>query len=94
MAEEQSNKHQWAQIEVIPDESIWKVHQQLKEDLVRYAQANSLMEQRKRNGESEERIKEVQHYLNPKALTIGFARRFATYKRANLIFNDLYRLKN
>ena len=37
--EEQANKHQWAQIEVIPDESIWKVHQQLKEDLVRYAQA-------------------------------------------------------
>ena len=80
------------QIEVIPDESIWKVHQQLKEDLVRYAR-KSLMEQRKRNGESEERIEEVRHYLNPKALTIGFARRFATYKRANLIFNDLYRLK-
>ncbi|WP_246320455.1 alpha-glucan family phosphorylase [Paenibacillus qinlingensis] len=89
---EQSNEHQWAQIEVIPDESIWKVHQHLKEDLVRYAR-NSLMEQRKRNGESEERIEEVRQYLNPKALTIGFARRFATYKRANLIFNDLYRLK-
>ncbi|MDQ0919747.1 alpha-glucan family phosphorylase [Paenibacillus sp. V4I5] len=90
--EEQANKHQWAQIEVIPDESIWKVHQQLKEDLVRYARRN-LFEQRKRNGETEERIEEVRQYLNPKALTIGFARRFATYKRANLIFNDLYRLK-
>ncbi|OCT16780.1 alpha-glucan phosphorylase [Paenibacillus pectinilyticus] len=89
---EQSNHHQWAQVEVIPDESIWKVHQQLKEDLVRHAR-HSLMEQRKRNGESEERIEEVRNYLNPKALTIGFARRFATYKRANLIFNDLYRLR-
>lgn len=89
---EQANPHQWAQIEVIPDESIWKVHQHLKEDLVRHARIN-LMEQRKRNGESEERIEEVRSYLNPKALTIGFARRFATYKRANLIFNDLYRLK-
>lgn len=90
--EEQDNKHQWQQVEVIPDESIWRVHQQLKEDLVRYARRN-IMEQRKRNGESQERIEEVRHYLNPKALTIGFARRFATYKRANLIFNDLYRLK-
>ena len=38
---EQSNEHQWAQIEVIPDESIWKVHQQLKEDLVQYATQKS-----------------------------------------------------
>ncbi|WP_244208898.1 alpha-glucan family phosphorylase [Paenibacillus ferrarius] len=90
--EEQANKHQWQQIEVIPDESIWSVHQQLKEDLIRFARQN-LLEQRKRNGESEERIQEVRKYLNPKALTIGFARRFATYKRANMIFNDLYRLK-
>ncbi|MCY9660809.1 alpha-glucan family phosphorylase [Paenibacillus chondroitinus] len=90
--EEQANKHQWQQVEVIPDESIWKVHQQLKDDLVSFARQN-LMEQRRRNGESEQRIEEVRHYLNPKALTIGFARRFATYKRANLIFNDLYRLK-
>lgn len=90
--EEQANKDQWAQIEVIPDESIWNVHGQLKEALIRFARRN-LLEQRKRNGESETRIEEVRHYLNPKALTIGFARRFATYKRANLIFNDLYRLK-
>ncbi|WP_261807659.1 alpha-glucan family phosphorylase [Paenibacillus sp. N3.4] len=89
---EQANKHQWQQIEVIPDESIWKVHQHLKDALIRYARHN-LMEQRRRNSESEERIEEVRQYLNPKALTIGFARRFATYKRANLIFNDLYRLK-
>ncbi|MDR6881633.1 alpha-glucan family phosphorylase [Bacillus sp. 3255] len=90
--EDQVNKHQWQQVEVIPDESIWTVHQQLKEDLIRYARRN-IMEQRRRNGESQERIDEVRQYLNPKALTIGFARRFATYKRANLIFNDLYRLK-
>ncbi|WNR45577.1 alpha-glucan family phosphorylase [Paenibacillus roseipurpureus] len=89
---EQANPHQWEQIDLIPDESIWNVHQHLKGELVRYAR-KSLMEQRARNGESSERIEEVRSYLNPKALTIGFARRFATYKRANLIFNDLYRLR-
>ncbi|MBD0383504.1 alpha-glucan family phosphorylase [Paenibacillus sedimenti] len=90
--QEQANKDQWQAVKVIPDDSIWKVHMQLKENMIRYARRN-LAEQRRRNGESEERIEEVRHYLNPKALTIGFARRFATYKRANLIFNDLYRLK-
>ncbi|RTE08885.1 alpha-glucan family phosphorylase [Paenibacillus whitsoniae] len=90
--EEQANTHQWAQVEVIPDESIWKVHMQLKERLITYARKN-LAAQRARNGESQERIDEVRGYLNPRALTIGFARRFATYKRANMIFNDLHRLK-
>ncbi|MFD0696004.1 alpha-glucan family phosphorylase [Paenibacillus sp. GCM10027628] len=90
--QEQANKDQWQTVKVIPDDSVWKVHMQLKEDMIRFARRN-LAEQRRRNGESEERIEEVRHYLNPKALTIGFARRFATYKRANLIFNDLHRLK-
>ncbi|MEW9700617.1 alpha-glucan family phosphorylase [Paenibacillus sp. SI8] len=90
--EEQANQHQWQAVELIPDESIWKVHMHLKENMIRYARRN-LQEQRKRNGESDSRIEEVRHYLDPKALTIGFARRFATYKRANLIFNNLHRLK-
>lgn len=89
---EQSNPHQWQAVDLISDESIWNVRQQLKTKMIRFARQN-VQEQRRRNGESEERIEEVRQYLNPKALTIGFARRFATYKRANLIFNDLYRLK-
>jgi len=90
--QEQANRHQWQVVDVIPDESIWKVHTELKENMIRYVR-RSIGEQRQRNRESQERIDEVQSYLNPKALTIGFARRFATYKRANLIFNDLYRLR-
>ncbi|NEW08416.1 glycosyltransferase family 1 protein [Paenibacillus sp. SYP-B3998] len=90
--EEQANKHQWQAVDVIPDESIWKVHMQLKEKMIVFARRN-LLEQRRRNGEPEARLEEIRHYLDPKALTIGFARRFATYKRANLIFNDVYRLK-
>jgi len=52
-----------------------------------------LKEQRAANGESIERIKEVDTLLDSNALTIGFARRFATYKRANLIFRDLARIQ-
>ena len=46
----------------------------------------------KRNGVNYEQIKEITSNLNPEALTIGFARRFATYKRATLIFKDLERM--
>ncbi|UJF32332.1 alpha-glucan family phosphorylase [Paenibacillus hexagrammi] len=90
-SDHQSNIQQWQAVSIIPDESIWHVHQHLKSEMIGFARLN-LMEQRRRNGESEQRIQEVHQYLNPKALTIGFARRFATYKRANLIFNDLERL--
>ncbi|MBP1993079.1 alpha-glucan family phosphorylase [Paenibacillus eucommiae] len=82
----------WESLELIPDASIWQVHQELKEKLIGFARQN-LEQQRRRIGESEERAAEVRSFLSKDALTIGFARRFATYKRANLIFNDLERLK-
>ncbi|MCD1259860.1 alpha-glucan family phosphorylase [Paenibacillus athensensis] len=90
--DDQANPQVWQSVELIPDESIWSVHTKLKEKMIAAARRN-LQEQRRRNGDSAERIEEVRGYLSPKALTIGFARRFATYKRANLIFSDLRRLR-
>ncbi len=87
----QASEHLWKSIDVVPTETLWKVHLGLKEKLVDYARAN-MREHRRRIGMSQDRIEEVNGYLNPRALTIGFARRFATYKRANLIFNNLDRL--
>lgn len=87
----QTNKDQWRSLSLIPAESVWSAHTALKLRLIAFARAN-LQEQRRRNGESEEQIGEVLSFLNPKALTIGFARRFATYKRATLIFSDHERL--
>lgn len=87
----QTNKDQWKPLAIAPSESLWKTHLSLKEKLIEFAR-NNLAEQRRRNGESPERVDEVRHYLDPQALTIGFARRFATYKRATLIFSDHGRL--
>ncbi|OXM87655.1 alpha-glucan family phosphorylase [Paenibacillus rigui] len=87
----QANLDQWQGIQIIPAESLWGVHMELKEKLIRFARAN-LREHRRRNDMPADKVEEVRSYLNPQALTIGFARRFATYKRANLIFSDLNRL--
>lgn len=87
----QANKDSWKTVDLVPSESLWSVHMELKQRMIRLARAN-LREQRRRNSLPADRIEEVRNYLSPDALTIGFARRFATYKRANLIFNDLDRL--
>lgn len=79
-------------IENIPDEALWQTHMQRKELLLAYAR-NRLKQQHLRLGEGAYQIAEFNSMLNPDALTIGFARRFATYKRATLIFRDLQRLK-
>lgn len=87
----QANGDLWQALELIPAESLWQAHQKLKERLVKFARAN-VREQRRRADLPADKLEEVRDYLNPKALTIGFARRFATYKRAGLIFSDLDRL--
>ncbi|MBE1444380.1 alpha-glucan family phosphorylase [Paenibacillus sp. OAS669] len=87
----QTNTDLWRSLDLIPSESLWEVHMHLKEKLIRLARAN-LREQRRRNDLPADKVEEVRGLLNPQVLTIGFARRFATYKRANLIFNDLDRL--
>jgi glycogen phosphorylase len=81
----------WRAVEHIPDEELWQIHQRLKDKLIRAARRNVRM-RLMRNGEPAERADAACGFLSSNALTIGFARRFATYKRATLIFSDLDRL--
>jgi starch phosphorylase len=81
----------WAMVESIPDEALWAAHLELKNELIGFVREH-LKRQRTRNFESRDRVDEVAGYLSPDALIIGFARRFATYKRAALIFSDMERL--
>lgn len=81
----------WEKVYEIPDEELWEAHLTQKERFGRFAGAR-LREQRARHGASPDELRAVGGLLNPRALTIGFARRFATYKRANLIFSDVERL--
>ncbi|WP_031515066.1 alpha-glucan family phosphorylase [Desulfofalx alkaliphila] len=86
-----ANKEVWEKVENIPDEQLWQTHKKLKQKTIEYARG-IIKEQRRRNQETAKRIHEVDNYLDPEALTIGFARRFATYKRATLLFRDKERL--
>src|SRR5450432_2228622 len=79
-------------IDSIPDDELWKTHELRKEKLIEYARRR-LKSQHLRLGEGMAQIAEIEHMINPHALIIGFARRFATYKRAALIFRDMERLK-
>ena len=81
----------WEKIKNIPDEELWKEHQIRKERLFRYVKEN-VTTRLKSNGMHYDKINEITSKLDPNALTIGFARRFATYKRATLIFKDLERM--
>jgi len=82
----------WDGVEAIPDEALWEAHRALKQRLVAELRGRVTL-QRLRHGESHARVQAAGHVLDPDALTIGFARRFATYKRATLIFRDLERLR-
>jgi starch phosphorylase len=81
----------WRGVIDIPDEVLWDTHQRLKARLVSFARTRIHM-QRERNGESPECVRHASRLLNPEILTIGFARRFATYKRATLLFQEPERL--
>ena len=81
----------WKKIENIPNEKLWEEHMKRKEKLLKLVKENVTNSMRA-NGISYEEINEITSKLNPNALTIGFARRFATYKRATLIFRDLERI--
>lgn len=82
----------WEKIRDVPDAELWAVRQQLKRDMVEFLR-HRLRAQRLRAGESVSRVLETDTMLDPDALIIGFARRFATYKRATLIFRDAARLE-
>jgi starch phosphorylase len=85
----------WARVHSIPDHLFWSVRQSLKSQLL-YLVRHRVAERVRRNRGSEAHIDRLLRLAdpdNPNILTIGFARRFATYKRANLIFSDLKRLR-
>jgi starch phosphorylase len=81
----------WQGIETIPDGELWEAHRELKGQLIAYARAR-VARQRTRVGESAPAVAAAASVLNPEALTLGFARRVATYKRATLLFRDARRL--
>ena len=81
----------WEKINNIPDKELWNEHKARKEKLLHLVKENVTNRLRK-SGVNYDEIKEITSKLNPNALTIGFARRFATYKRATLIFKDLERI--
>ena len=78
----------WAGFEEVSPGELWETHQSLKNRLIVYAR-QSLKRQAERRGEPPKRIAELGDSLDPRALLIGFARRFAPYKRADLIMRDL-----
>lgn len=85
------DKHTWAEIERVDDGELWETHLTLKAQLIEFARYR-LITQASRRSESKESMSRLQKLLSLDALTIGFARRFATYKRANLILVDIEQL--
>jgi starch phosphorylase len=86
-ADEAMSKAIWDGIEQIPDEEIWRVHQRCKDELIVFAR-NRLKAQMQRRGTYHTELNHAEEVLDPEALTIGFARRFASYKRGNLLLKD------
>ncbi len=86
-----SDKEAWQAVDEIPDEELWRTHERRRERLVSFARKR-LRQQIINRGGSLSEIEAAKEVLNAEALTIGFARRFATYKRATLIFRNLERL--
>ncbi len=82
----------WAKVRELPSEDLWAAHNHQKERMVRLVRSR-LVQQYARHGRSPDEMREVGRLLDPNVLTIGFARRFATYKRAGLIFRDYDRLR-
>ena len=81
----------WKKIKNIPNNELWNAHLERKEKLIEHIKENTTNRLR-RAGVSYEEIKEITNSISSNDLIIGFARRFATYKRATLIFNDLERI--
>lgn len=90
--EQIENPDTWQPVDAIPDDELWATHQACKTELIQFARRR-IERQLVRHGEGPRRINAAAHLLDPNALTIGFARRFATYKRASLLFHDLDRIR-
>jgi len=81
----------WERMSRVPLAELWEAHRRQKRELSMFARGR-LRNQFARHGEAPSMLEELEHSLDPEALTIGFARRFATYKRAGMIFSDIDRL--
>ena len=88
---DQSNEKIWEAIYNVPDEEVWKTRVALKNKLIDYIR-NQFRDTWLKNQRDPSRVVSLMDKINPTALLIGFARRFATYKRAHLLFTDLDRL--
>ena len=89
--QDQSNQKYWEAIQSMPDEEIWNIRQTLKNKLIKYIKNEYKTTWLKNQGDPA-KVVSILDKINPNALLIGFARRFATYKRAHLLFTDLNRL--
>jgi glycogen phosphorylase len=81
----------WEDVDTIPDEELWATHERRRERLVGFTRRR-MMEQVERRGGSPRDVERARGVLDARSLTVGFARRFATYKRATLLLQDLDRL--
>ena len=88
---DQSNEKIWEAIYNVSDETIWETRQGLKNKLIAYIREEFRQSWLKNQGDPS-RVVSLMQKINPNALLIGFGRRFATYKRAHLLFTDLERL--
>ena len=88
---DQSNQNIWEAIYNVSDETIWETRQGLKNKLIAYIREEFRQSWLKNQGDPS-RVVSLMQKINPNALLIGFGRRFATYKRAHLLFTDLERL--
>jgi starch phosphorylase len=82
----------WEQVKEIPDEELLEVHRRRKRRLVNFVRSHQHAAALRRQASASE-VRRASEVLDPNAFTIGFARRFATYKRATLLFRDFERLK-
>jgi len=90
-ADDPMDRAVWERATQIPDEELWRTHERRREKLVGFTRKR-LGDQLRRVGATPREIRTATEVLDPKVLTIGFARRFATYKRATLLLRDLGRL--
>jgi glycogen phosphorylase len=90
-ADEAMDASLWNAVDQIPDEELWQIHKRCKEQLIAFTR-NRLKSQMLRRGTYHTELNHAEEVLEPDALTIGFARRFASYKRGNLLFRDSERL--
>jgi glycogen phosphorylase len=88
-----ADQNVWRRIESISAEGLWRTHERRKERLVTFARKR-LQKQLQHRGVSQAEMESAEEVLDPEALTIGFARRFATYKRGTLLLRDKNRLAN